>query len=614
MSVKPGHIRTWADVKRLGYEPLTEAEEKLRDHCVAGTVCILGNGEVPPELEDGEDPEPAVHIRAEVLRYFILGGCEKHKTDSIGVWMKGAHITGTLDIDFQSVPGALRILNSRFDERFDSEQTRVAVIGLDGCHLNGWRAQGLRCKGSVFLRGIDAKAMVALNSAEIGGQLACEGAKFLAEDGKALNAQGVKTGQDIFLRGITAKATVALNSAEIDGQLDCDGAKFLAEDGDALNAQGIKTGQSIYLRGITAGATVELNSARIGGQLSCVGAEFLAKDNNALNAHSIKIAHHVFLKGITAKGTISLSSAQIGGQLNCRGAKFLAEGDDALTVQGAKIDRELVWRRVSAANAILNFTDAHAAVLWDDEASWPDSERVLVDGFTFDRIVEAPTDAKSRIEWICKGEFRGGFFPQPYTHLAKVLREMGHERDARKILVAREQRQAWHNHKNSRLALNGDFRPAWQSVVQDFLSLWSFIARVTAGYGHAPGRVIPTLLVLTVAIWIPAHLAYKAGDFAPNSGPILVSEGWTDIVERSDVENPAQKWSDATEAGRDWETFHALAYAADVVIPIIVFGQTEAWAPSTTRGPWGVFLWWAKWFGALFGWIVTAIGAAAIAG
>jgi len=51
-----------------------------------------------------------------------------------------------------------------------------------------------------------------------------------------------------------------------------------------------------------------------------------------------------------------------------------------------------------------------------------------------------------------------------------------------------------------------------------------------------------------------------------------------------------------------------------VVIPIIDFGQTGAWAPSTTRGPWGERLWWARWILSALGWIVAALGAAAVTG
>ena len=108
---------------------------------------------------------------------------------------------------------------------------------------------------------------------------------------------------------------------------------------------------------------------------------------------------------------------------------------------------------------------------------------------------------------------------------------------------------------------------------------------------------------------------------------MIVSDDWTALV--ATEEHPAEVWSGdalprgsdltasewkAIAPGRDWETFNRYAYGFDVVIPIIDFGQTDAWAPSTTRGPWGWHLWWGRWVLSVMGWIVTALGAAAITG
>ena len=64
----------------------------------------------------------------------------------------------------------------------------------------------------------------------------------------------------------------------------------------------------------------------------------------------------------------------------------------------------------------------------------------------------------------------------------------------------------------------------------------------------------------------------------------------------------------------DWDSFNALGYAADLVIPILDLGQESAWAPSKDRGAWGFHLWWGRWVFAAMGWIITALGAAAVTG
>ncbi len=609
-----GHIRTWADIEALE-DGLTEAEEKLIEAARAGETCVLGL-EVPPEVTEG-NPDGTVHIRAPVLRYVLLGGCDAKKTDPAGVSIFGAHVTGELDVSNLKLTGEMFIVNSRFDEELRMGLTKVKVLILNDSHLtSGLWAQGLDAEGNVFLHGISTEASVELNSAIIGGQLDCTDASFCAEKGEALNAQRITTKESVLLRGITAEVGVAVNGANIGGQLDCTRATFNAKEGNALNAQGITTKADLFLRGIAAKATVDVNGANIGGQLDCEGATFNAKEGHALSAQGITTKEDVFLTGITAEAKVDLNGASIGGQLSCIGATFNAKEGDALNALGLTIGRELVWRGVTTPHAALEFRDAHAAVLVDDETSWPAGGRTYLDGFTYGRIIEAATDAETRLKWIAKSERPGRFVPQPYTHLAKVLREKGHERDAREILIGRERRHSWHRRQKFRVALDGTVSTGLKSVWYDLRRFlpwaWDSAARLGAGYGYKPFRTVLVIAALVCSTWLFSAKAYHAGDFAPNSAVVQLSDEWVFLAETA--RNPAADWSAETAAGRDWETFNGLIYAADVVVPIINFGQTEAWAPSTTRGGWGWHLWWFKSVMALAGWIITAIGAAAITG
>ena len=51
----------------------------------------------------------------------------------------------------------------------------------------------------------------------------------------------------------------------------------------------------------------------------------------------------------------------------------------------------------------------------------------------------------------------------------------------------------------------------------------------------------------------------------------------------------------ATKAGQHYETFSAVAYAADVFIPLVPLGQEAAWAP-TTQTTLGKIVWVLNWF------------------
>lgn len=402
------------------------------------------------------------------------------------------------------------------------EQTQVALLNLDGSHLNGLWAQGLNCKGSVFLR-----------------------------DG-------------------TCTSTMDVNSAAIGGHLDFDGSELTPIEGMALNAQGACVTGSVMLRKVSSTGRVDVNSAEIGGSLEFDGAELTPGEGMALNAQDV-------------------------------------------TVRGG-----LFWSNMTAPTGPCSFADAHFQSLVDDPKCWADAKNLIFDGMTYDRLSGAiPRNATTRLGWLERGSYwEGDFFPQPYTQLAKVLREMGHDADARKVLAARERLLKIEARKSFRKDTDPPSRNYVVALCMDvgcFLH-WLFADKLLQGligYGHHPFRSLVALSLLILAAIVPAHYAYEAGDFAPNSAVIQTSDGWQDA---QSADNPAKAWSAKDKAGRDWETFNRYAYGFDVVIPIINFGQTEAWAPSTTRGGWGWHLWWAKWVLSTLGWIVTALGAAAITG
>ncbi|MGB5559068.1 MAG: hypothetical protein WBN04_13795, partial [Paracoccaceae bacterium] len=339
----------------------------------------------------------------------------------------------------------------------------------------------------------------------------------------------------------------------------------------------------------------------------------------ALNAQGVEVPGDVFLcDDFHATGEVRLSSARIGGQLACDGGRFENPDGDALNAQKARAGA-LLWRQVSVPQGRVNLTAAHVGDLVDDPTSWTEGWRLVLDGFTYDRISGAFTDAPSRLEWLAKGDsWDAEFFPQPYVQLAKVLREMGHERAARAVLIAMEKKVRRQIRRDAQLVPNGDVWIGLLSIGADLRNmqrwLWDGLLRIVVGYGHSPVRSVAVLIGLFLITTTLANRVWNEGSFAPNSDVILISPEWAALANAPDVANPAAAWSADGAAGQDWESFNRYAYGFDVVVPILTLGQTGAWAPSTTRGPWGYHLWWARWVLSSLGWLVTALGAAAITG
>ena len=303
-------------------------------------------------------------------------------------------------------------------------------------------------------------------------------------------------------------------------------------------------------------------------------------------------------------GEVVLSGTRVEGSLHLDKTVLSNSTGHALNGQRMRIDQALVWKDVEVRDGKVSLNGAHVGELDDHPDDWPAAEALLLDGFTYDRIKGKVSNTPERRRWVENGSyFDEEFRPQPFTQYAKFLRETGHDADARRVLFRREYLLRRHE------------RARWSAFWRQWRGLWDGLLRRVIGYGFAPFRSMWWLGGLILATWIPAYLAWSDGSMAPNSGPIMVSEEWAFHAAKGRLHepNPAAAWS-AGVPGKDWESFSSFAYAMDVVIPIINFGQTDAWAPSTERQFWGRFLYWWRWVMTIAGWIVTALGAAAITG
>jgi hypothetical protein len=343
--------------------------------------------------------------------------------------------------------------------------------------------------------------------------------------------------------------------------------------------------------------------------------------NQCLFQDSILAARAEFKKDLNFRKSVLTDLfagyTKIGGQLVCDGATFASHKDEALNLQDADIKGGLYFRDLKSITGRINLIFANTSSLVDDPESWDLADTLILDGFTYGRIggSSSATDYKTRLRWLEKGDHYGDtFFPQPYTQLAKVLQEMGHERDAREIRIALADKMNRDDRSEFLIAPNGDVRRAFQSLWSDLriciLWLRHMTSRLLTAHGYKPVRAVWALLALIACTWFIAHKTWQAGDFTPNSALVLNSEDWHAL---DGAPHQANAW-DTTLSGKDWETFQSLAYAFDVVIPIVDLGQTQAWAPSTNRGWWGKQLWWARWVFTSAGWIISALGAAAITG
>jgi len=325
-------IRTYADIEKLeGKDALSPAENKLIKGCKRGELTTLGNGTRPKRSSKART------IRADLLRYLILGGCEQCRVHENGVQLMGAWISGKLDLNFASAKGTVHLLLCAFAEPIVADQASFNRLVLSGSRLPGLNADGAAIKGDILLREVETTGEVSLSGAEIGGQLLANGAVLNGDDGMALNAQGATIRGGAFLDNLRSTGEVSFGGAEIGGQLSCSGAALNGGVGKALYAQNAKITGGAFLQKLKSTGEVSFGCAQIGVQLSAEEAVLNGGEGSALNAQSATIRGGAFLDNLKSAGEVSLAGAEIDGQLSCSGAELNGGEGPALNAQSAMI-------------------------------------------------------------------------------------------------------------------------------------------------------------------------------------------------------------------------------------------------------------------------------------
>jgi hypothetical protein len=333
---------------------------------------------------------------------------------------------------------------------------------------------------------------------------------------------------------------------------------------------------------VNAGVTLEHADTRT---LSFSGSVLGGSGGTPLNASGAHVRGDVFLRGgFRAEGTVRLLGASIGGSLDCSAGTFHHPEGNALSANGAQVGGDVFLRGGFRAEGTVRLVSVRIGRLIDDEASWPARGHLQLNGFVYTVIAIGPTDAKARLAWLAR-QPSTPFRPQPYLQLAHVLRESGHEADAKRVLIAKERARRTHGGLG------------WVA------RCWSWLLDVTISYGYQPWRAL-----IWAGFWVMV-------------GGILFGRGYDkDIV----IPTKAEAYhSDKTTRQEPafYPTFNRWLYALDTFVPIINFGQKDYWGPQVACNRSGVIrgggirlcifeiraLYLYRWLHIVVGWVLITL-------
>lgn len=511
------------------FQPLSPAEERLVQECSDSARITLTGGELP----EAETPE--THVRAEFIRHVLVS--DTIKLTAKGLRLRGAWITGVLDLQGADIPHDLSLSYCVIDSGIELVNARMRGLYLSGCQMRSLSGDNADLDGALFIRG----------GTVVDGDVSLAGAR-ISGDLQVCDVTIQPSGQDaIFAPSLRVEGSVYLGNYPFST-----GTTSLVADG------------AVFLSSLIAGSDVFVTNCAI------------APPNDGI------------------PDTIFYATEEHG-------------RDIALSLARARVGGLLYFRDNQIARGILNLAGAEVTRFRDEPDEPGASYPIRLDGFRYnDFSRHADTTVATRLNWLERRPKDTPFTAQPYEQLARVLIDMGHRNDARAVLMSKERllRQA----NRDLMVQNSGYNPRWAIA-----RFGDMVLRFSVGYGYRPGRIIVLAVVLIAALGWIFDQTWKAGDMTPNAAPILVSKDWI-AATQSHPENPGAFWSQPDQAGKDWETFNAYAYAADLVVPIVSLGQESAWAPSTSRSDWGRFGWWLRWIAKALGWVITALGAAAVTG
>jgi hypothetical protein len=502
------------------------------------------------DLTDAAERE----LRAEVLRDALLARVPTDP-DPRGLRIRGATVVGRLDLDGLRTGSRIQLRRCEFPDGISLRGATVPLLDLGGSTVAGLVADDLVVEGSALLwRGFRTVGALSLVGARIGGKLDLGRARLDGRGGPALVGDRMTIGSDLVLDDATAEGTapagaVQLGGTRVGGRLSArrltatnrgagpalsgpnlqvadtldlsrgsvltgsgdqgavrlvgaragsvslGRARLVNETGWALAAHYLDVSGTLYLDRVDAVGGLRLSGSRIGGQVTLEGATVDSRERSALAGTRLQVAQAVVLDGATLTSTgpdptVNLRSARVAGDLRATGTRLAHPDGTALRLNGTTVEGRAILDSAVIESGAVDYRDCTLGAFNDDPAGAP--AEVYADGLVYRGLLRGTV--RDRLAWL---ERMPAYAAQPYRQLAVAYQAAGHEDDARRVLVAQQERLG--------RALTG-----WTRLRHRLFGL-------TLQYGYQPLRAVGVLaVVLLLSVGLFTALA---GGSRTEAGP-----------------------------------------------------------------------------------------------
>ncbi|WP_192340171.1 membrane-associated oxidoreductase [Streptomyces sp. VITNK9] len=313
---------------------------------------------------------------------------------------------------------------------------------------------------------------------------------------------------------------VRLGGAEVTGSLYLESTRIQAPDteGPVLQLNQAVLGADLWAPGLVARGEVRLDGARVTGTVNLTDAVLDRPGGTALKAETLAAESDVLMRNAEVRGRLELRGARIPGRLDLSHAR-LANPDGTAIRASSCVIGELWLRQCPRVEGALNLRRSQVDVLFLEPEAVP--AWVQLNDLTYTSLIPHEP-AERRLPMLEKGD---SYLPFIYEQLTASYRRIGDDDAARTVQLAKQRRH--------------------RRTLPWYGRLWGHVQDVTVGYGFRP---------LRAGGWLLSLLAVGSVAFGLHHPPPL---------------KPAEA-----------PDFDPVFYTLDLLLPVISFGQENAFAPE----------------------------------
>ncbi|HEY9373416.1 oxidoreductase [Streptomyces sp.] len=457
-------------------DDLTGTERAMWQAFRIGAICDLRQGS--PLLDDpfsGREWPAARTVRADVVALLLLDGPPARSGRVSALKLRGARITGTLNLAGGTIAPYVELHGCRFDHEVVLPESHFRTLRMVECAIPRIEAARLHTQGDLHLPRCRVERGIRLTDAQIGTDLLINQIRVWPDRrGRAITADGLSVAQDLQAELIETHGEFSLRGAKVGVSLSLRGSRLRgARERRALNAPQLTVERSLYLNAAwvyeASGNATSTPPFGVGG-------------NPVQGARRQPVECH---------GGVRLDDGRFGDSVDLHYARFVLSGARREEVSLRRIvtpELRFNGERPEEGRVVLN--GAKVVTLIDLSTAWPGPGGLAINGFAYENLVPyGHFPLARRLEWVASATPE--YAPEPYERLATVLRNSGEDAEAREVLLAKQRR------RRETLPVAGKF--------------WGYLQDWTVAYGYRPGRAALWMAVL----WLAGALAFSRYDPVP---------------------------------------------------------------------------------------------------